>query len=148
MKLLPNEENVLTSNEDKIILTNYRVQMTDSLWGQSFNISIFLEDISSIEVKYRSYPFLILLGVLFVLSGSYLGGQHGGSGAMTGGIVLGLLFFAAWWFTRKRVISISSDGGSSLNFIVTEMSDDTVADFIYKLSLAKNNRVNQLQRTS
>lgn len=54
MKLLPNENKLLTLNEDKIILTNLRIQMTDSVWGQSFSISIFLEDISSIESKYKS----------------------------------------------------------------------------------------------
>jgi hypothetical protein len=146
MKLLPNEEQLLTSNEDKIILTNFRIQMTDKEWGQSFNISIFLEDISSIEVKYRSHIILIVLGIICVLGGFYMGGQHGGSNVMTTGIVLGGIFFAAWWFTRRHIISISSDGGSSLNFLVTGMGEDTITNFIYKLSLAKFNRINQLQK--
>jgi len=148
MKLLPNEEKVLTSNEDKIILTNYRIQMTDSEWGQSFNISIFLEDISSIEVKYKSYIFLLILAVICVLGGFYLASQHGGSSSLIGGLVLGGIFFAIWWFTRKHVISISSDGGSSLSFLVTGMNDEIISDFIYKLSLAKYIRVNQLQKIS
>lgn len=42
MKLRPNEEKLITLKADKIILTNYRIQMTDSALGQSFTISIFL----------------------------------------------------------------------------------------------------------
>ena len=160
MKLLPNEEAVLSSNGDKIILTNYRIQMTDSEWGQSFNISIFLEDISSIEVKYSSHIILIIIGIICVLGGFFMGNAYTahsaeysqgggiGSSAMFTGIIFGGMFFAAWWFTRKHIISISSDGGSSLNFLVTGMSDDTISDFIYKLSFAKNTRVNQLHKAS
>ena len=116
MKLLPNEERLLTSNEEKVIVTNFRIQMTDKEWGQSFNIGIFLEDISSIEVKYSSHIILILIGIICVLGGFYLGGQHGSGEALTIGIVFGGIFFAAWWFTRKHIISISSDGGAALNF--------------------------------
>ena len=73
MKLLPNEEKLITSNEDKIVLTNHRIQMTDSFWGQSFTISIFLEDISSIEIKYKSNILLLILGAICVLGGFYMG---------------------------------------------------------------------------
>ena len=148
MKLLPNEEKVLTSNDDKIILTNYRIQMMDKEWGQAFNISIFLEDISSIEVKYKSHIYLLIIGIICVLAGFYMGGQHSGSNSLIGGLVLGGIFIAIWWFTRSHVISIGSDGGSSLNFLVTGMSEDAINDFTDKLSLAKYNRVNLLQKIS
>ena len=146
MKLLPNEEKLITSNEDKIILTNHRIQMTDSVWGQSFTISIFLEDISSIEMKYKSNILFIILGVICVLGGVYMGGQNGGSESMIGGLVLGGIFFALWWFTRKHIISISSDGGASLNFMVQGMGDEKIANFIHNVSLAKQTRVNQLAK--
>ena len=146
MKLLPNEEKLITSNADKIILTNHRIQMTDSVWGQSFTISIFLEDISSMEIKYKSNILFIILGVICVLGGVYTAGQHGGSEAMIGGLVLGGIFFALWWFTRKHIISISSDGGASLNFMVQGMGKDKIADFIHNVSLAKQTRVNQLHK--
>ncbi len=54
MKLLPNEEKLITSNEDRIILTNFRITKRDEIWGKSYRISIFLEDISSIEVHFKS----------------------------------------------------------------------------------------------
>ncbi len=145
MKLLPNEEKLITSNENKIILTNHRIQMTDSVWGQSFTISIFLEDISSLEIKYKSNIIFIILGVIYLLGGVYMARQ-GGSEAMIGGLVLGGIFFALWWFTRKHIISISSDGGASLNFMVQGMGEDKIADFIHNVSLAKQTRVNQLHK--
>jgi hypothetical protein len=146
MKLLPNEEKLITSNADKIILTNHRIQMTDSVWGQSFTVSIFLEDISSIEIKYKSNILLIILGVICVLGGFYMAGQSRGSEGMIGGLVLGAIFFAIWWFTRKHIISIASDGGASLNFMVQGMGDEKINDFIHNVSLAKQTRVNQLAK--
>lgn len=145
MKLLPNEEKLITSNEDKIILTNHRIQMRDSVLGQSFTVSIFLEDISSIEIKYKSNILLIILSAICVLAGFYMAGQRG-SEDMIGGLVLGGIFFAIWWFTRKHIVSISSDGGASLNFMVQGMGDDKIADFIHNVSLAKQTRVNQLAK--
>ena len=60
------------------------------------------------------------------------------------GLFLGVIFFGIWRFTRKHVVSISSVGGSSLNFEVQGMDDDKIADFVYKVSLAKQTRVNQI----
>jgi hypothetical protein len=148
MKLLPNEEKIVTSNGDKIILTDHRIQMTDRLWGQSYTISIFLEDISSIEIKYRSRILLLVLGVASVLAGFFLAGQHRMNDEMISGLILGAIFFVIWWFTRKHIISISSNGGAKLHFIVQGMSDEKVNDFVYKLSVAKQTRVNQLSNNS
>jgi hypothetical protein len=144
MKLLPNEEMLITSNENKIILTNHRIQMTNSVWGQSFTVSIFLEKISSIEIKYKSNILLIILGAICVLGGFYIAGR-GGEG-MIGGLIFGGFFLAIWWFTRQHIISISSDGGASLNFVMKGMGDEEINDFVHNVSLAKQTRVNQLAK--
>lgn len=88
----------------------------------------------------------IILGAICILGGAYMAGQHGGSETVIGGLVLGGIFFALWWFTRKHIISISSDGGASLNFTVQGMGGDKIADFIHNVSLAKLTRVNQLHK--
>ncbi len=146
MKLLPNEDRLLSSNGDKVILTNYRILMTESVWGQSFSISIFLEDISSIETKYKSNIFLLIIGAICVLVGFY-SATNGGGQAMVIGVVIGGIFFAIWWFTRKHIISISSNGGALLNFMVQGMDDDIINNFVYRVSLAKLTRVNQLHKS-
>lgn len=144
MKLLPNEEKLITSNGEKVILTNHRIQMDDSSWGKSFTISIFLEDISSIEIKYKSNLIFIILGVPFILAGVVLSKI---AGEMFGlGLVIGLILIALWFFSRKHVISISSNGGSVMNFLIKGMSDENVAEFVYNVSQAKQTRVNLLHK--
>lgn len=144
MKLLPNEERLVSSNGDKIILTDHRIQMTDRAWGHSFTISMFLENISSIEIKYRSNTLLLVLGIVITLGGVYMGGQFHGSQPLAVGIALGGSFLLGWWFSRKHVISISSNGGSPLNFEVQGMSEEEINHFVYRVSLAKRERVQRI----
>ena len=54
------------------------------------------------------------------------------------------MFIALWWFSRKHLVSISSNGGKSLNFIVEKMTDDNIEDFVIKVQEAKLKRVNEL----
>lgn len=142
MKLLKDEEKLVTSNADKIILTNYRIHLKDAgELGQSFSISIFLENISSIEVKYKS-NFVLLIIAAICLIGAFLMNSE----MQTAGLVSAAICIVIWWFTRKHIISISSNGGSSLNFEVQGMGEDKISDFIYHISEAKLNRVNQLHK--
>lgn len=141
MKLLPNEEQLLILNDKKIILTNYRIQKTDSGWGQSFSINIFLEDISSIEIKYKNDILFLILGPLIALGGFYFGGI-----AAIGGLFLGAIFIAIWWATRKSVILISSNGGSPISFTTQGMGKDKTKDFVHAILIAKHTRVNQLYK--
>jgi hypothetical protein len=147
MKLLPNEQRLISSNENKVILTDHRIEMTDSVWGQSFTISMFLENISSIEVKYKHKLLVLILACLFVVSGLYLA-QFRSQGPMAGAFFLGALCFVWWWFTRRHVISISPDGGSSLNFEVQGMSSASIDEFICSVATAKQNRIAQLYKLS
>jgi hypothetical protein len=146
MKLLPNEEILVSSNSDKLILTNHRIQLTEKSWGQSFSIGIFIEDISSIEVKYKSNTILLLVGILCVLVGFYMSGKSNGNEEMLGGIFLGGILILIWWLSRKHVVSITSNGGAKLNFMVQGMGDEKISDFVHNVSLAKQTRVNQLAK--
>ena len=138
MKKLTNEETIITSNANKIILTNYRVYMKDKILGQSYSVGIFLENISSIEMKHKQRVIFLILAILNFIGGIYLG-------ELSSAIVGVLIFAAIWWFTRRHVVSISSNGGSSLDFKVTGMSDYQVENFIYELSEAKLERIERLK---
>lgn len=141
MKLLPNEVELLKSNDDAIILTNFRIQMTDKIWGQAFSIIIFLQDISSIETKFKSNILFLVLGAITAIGGFSIGEE-----AEMAGLLLGGIFVAIWWFTRKHIVSISSNGGASLNFMVQGMSSEKINDFIHNVSLAKQNRIIELHK--
>lgn len=145
MKLLQNEEKLITSDEDRMILTNYRITKRDEIWGKSHKISIFLEDISSIEVHFKSNIVFLIIGILLALAGLVMSSQGGGESSI-GGLVIGGIFVAIWWFSRKHIVSIASNGGSSLNILVKGMSDSKIEDFITSVQDAKLNRINQLNK--
>lgn len=142
MKLLQNEDKLISSNADKIVLTNQRIMMKDEIWGKSFKISIFLEDISSIETHYKSYMLFLIIGIILVFAGLAMF-KSGGLMAV-GGLIVGGILIALWWFTRKHLVTISSNGGSHINFVVEQMSDDKIEDFVTDVQEAKLKRVNYL----
>jgi hypothetical protein len=146
MKLLPNEQKLITSNNDKVILTDHRIYMTEKEWGQSYSNSIFLEDVRSIETKYKSYIMFIILGVLFFLASIFFAGQTKSGGLFLFGIIICIVFFGTWMLTRKHVISITSVNGTSLNILVKSMSEDAINNFVYRVSLAKQERLKLLHK--
>jgi hypothetical protein len=146
MKLLPNEQKLITSNKDKVILTDHRIQMTEKEWGESYRISIFLEDISSIETKYKSYIGLVVFGILIILVSIFLAGQLRVPELIIVGLAMGIVLFITWFFSRQHIISIMSGGGSTLNFVTQGMNEDAINDFVYRVSLAKQERLKLLHK--
>lgn len=146
MKLLPNEKKLITSNKDKVILTDHRIQMTENEWGQSYRISIFLEDVVSIETKYKSYIGLVIFGILIILVSIFFAGQFRAPELIIGGLALGIILFITWFFSRQHIISIMSGGGSTLNFVIQGMNEDAISDFVYRVSLAKQERLKLLHK--
>lgn len=141
MEYLDNEDKILSSTNDSLILTNQRIKLTNSKWGESYSIIIFLENISSIEKKYISHIWLIVLGVISALIGIYLGNDYTGKLG-----IVGAIFFALWFFSRQHVLSISSNGGSSLNYSLVGMSENDIDEFLHQISKAKQTRVNELYK--
>ena len=139
MKLLKNEEILISSNENKVVLTDHRISMFDEVWGKSYKISMFLEDISSFETHYKSNIFFLIIGVLLSIVGLLTFAKGG-----LGGIVFGGIFIALWLFSRKHLVTISSKGGKPLNFIVEQMTDDQIEEFVSQVQEAKLKRVNLL----
>jgi hypothetical protein len=146
MRLLPNEEELCIVNDSKFVLSNYRIEMRKKDWGESIMISIFLEDISSIQIKYTSIIAFLILGIFCILAGLYRGMYLDKSGEMIGGLIIGVIFFIIWAISRKHVISIFPNGGSPMIIDISGMSDDKISDLMHKVSLAKQTRVNQLYK--
>jgi hypothetical protein len=147
MELLPNEERLISSNNDKVVLTTHRIQMSDSDAGNSYSIVIFLEDISSIETKYKSSITFMIIGCLAIIGGLFASSRTENTDAIVMGAIVGIIFFILWWFSRKHVISISPNGGKSLTFRAKRMKKGQVQHFLDKLQLAKWKRVNELYKS-
>ena len=94
----------------------------------------------------------MILGILFCLLGVYTiinGGQISRGGAEGLSILLlGIIFIAAWWFTRKYAVSVKPNGGSSLDCLFEATSNNAIQTFLNLLEQAKTDRINQLHSNS
>jgi len=142
--LLSNEEEIVSSNGGKVILTNQRICMNDTDWGQSYSITIFLEDISSVEMRYTSKVVFIILGVVAALLCSYMYFNDNEGNPAGGCLIATIIFFLLYWFTRKQIVSITSNGGKALNFEAASLPEYEVLNFLAKVQEAKLQRVGAL----
>ena len=147
MQLLPNEERLVSSNQDKVVLTNQRINLSDKEWGRSYQITIFLENISSIENLYKSNViFVLLAAVSFLVGIMTLSEVRGDNGTLTFGSFVAAIFFLILWFSsRRHVVTIASNGGGKLNFTVDGMTAGQVEDFIDKVQAAQAKRITDLR---
>ena len=146
MQLLPDEEALVRSNQDKIILTSHRIHQTAKQWGRSYQITIFLENISSTEKVYKSNPLYLALSTLGLVIGMTTYDRAFDEKLAFGAFIAAVVFLLLWVNTRRHVVTISSNGGAKLNFLVEGMADEQVQDFFDKLEAAKAARMNQLFR--
>lgn len=136
--LLFQGEEIISESENKVIsLTTHRIRLNDSSIGSSHLVSIMLDKVSSIEVRYKSWWILLILSILLIIGGLWMGMLNNGE-AMMVGIVVGLLLGLFYVFSRKHVIVISSDGGTSLNFHTKGMKREKIMEFINKIERAKS----------
>jgi hypothetical protein len=90
-------------------------------------------------------PALLVLGCLSVLGGVYVSGQpyHNNTAVW---FLVGIVLIGAWWFTKKHVVSIRSNGGAAMNFEVGQMAAEQVEHFIDKVQGAKNEKSGGVER--
>ena len=134
--LLENEKIITQSGNYVVTLTNKRVRYDDTSAGRSHLVSILLDKVSSIEVHYKSILLLLVLGVIMIIGGVLAGMDKKGD-VMTAGVMLGGLLLAIYFFTRKHVVSISSDGGANIHFKTKGMNRESILKFINQIEEAK-----------
>ena len=144
MHLLSNESVLVRSNDDKIILTNLRIHMTSRKYGRSYQVTIFLEDISSIHNVYKSNTYYLFLAILSFFWGIANSTNRENILGIYGGFILGGVFLSLWLSTRGHQVTFCSKGGSALNFFVDQMNDEQIEDFIHKVEEARLQRLKQL----
>ena len=71
MNLFLNEEFLVRSNNDRILLTTHRIQLTSNDWGSSYRNVLFLDDISSIEKRSSSLFLAFVIGIFLLIGGTY-----------------------------------------------------------------------------
>src|SRR5258706_9299203 len=131
-KLIAGEEVLLKSDNDTLMLTNYRVLFDEKGNGGSKCISISLESVASCGLVTRSRPLLL---VLAGIAGLFVFVQHGP--AVLGPLLIAFAFVAAYFFTRSGVITVSSNGGEGIVVPAKGMDRERNLGFFAALVKAK-----------
>ena len=113
--LFENEEILLRPNNTNVSLTNRLLRKST---GKEYMISMHLESISTIEMQYKSWPLILVLGVLLVLMSIFLGFQN--PKLMPPVLILGPVCIFAYFSSRFHINTISSNGGAKMNIQTRE----------------------------
>lgn len=108
-------------------LTKNEIIQTYSTVGREFFMQIFLKDISSIQLHYKSYPILIVFALISLCACFY--------DYATAGIILFLVFTTIFFITRKYLLVITACGGEQMKECVNSNQD--VKSFINEITEAK-----------
>lgn len=121
------ESVIMDSNDNSVLLTTHRIRYKSNQGSKSHITSIMLKNISSIEIHYKSNQWLFYVGITFLITGIVMSPKTG-LGYI--GLGIGLLMMIIYWFTRRHVVSICSNGGASIDFQTKGMKQSALIDFI------------------
>jgi hypothetical protein len=147
MQLQPDEQTILSTNDDIVVLTTRRISGTFKDWGHAHTTFIYLEDISSIQTIYRSNIILVGLSVLCGVFALFSLSKTGAiEGSFVASLAIGIILLIYWWFTQRRMIIVYPNGGKPLEIAVNDMNEAQINDFLEKLQLAKTQRIHELYK--
>lgn len=107
--LIPGEQIVTSSDNDVLVLTTKRVRYDSVVLGRSNFISITLDAVASCGLITRPFPLPLVLATIAVV-GAFT--QRGD--ATAGLLIVAVVLVVGYFFTRKAVISVASNGGQTI----------------------------------
>ncbi len=130
-KLLLNNEKIIKQSNNRIVtLSNIRVLYSAKKFGEAHVISILLKNISSIEIRYKSYLLLVALAIISIIV-TFISGIN-----FFIGISFSAICIALFLITRKHYLIISSNGGSKIDLQIKGMKTNDVLDFLNQVEQA------------
>jgi hypothetical protein len=149
---LMSAESILTQSDNgHITLTTHRLRYNNEAFSKAKIISIMLENISSIEVNYKSWFLMLVLGVFIGIAGvgmSIVGANEEAYDLQKGGLalfVIAAICIVIYLFSKRHVITVASKGGARISFFTKRIGRGSVIEFIDKIEKAQNERFKQLQ---
>jgi len=132
IEMLPNERVIMSAGKDELTLTSKRVRYHYSEIGRSNFMSITLDSVASCGLIVRTHPVLILLAII-----AFIFGVNQDNEPRL--ILIGLsLFLVVLYFTsRKTLIAIGSNGGSSIEVPIKGVSKANVIVFLEAVERSK-----------
>jgi hypothetical protein len=140
--LLPNESLLGFYFQSKVQLTTHRIRYKQSLYGENFLSSIFLDSISMIQVKSKKQYLILILGLIFFSSSFFLTSEEFELVKyilLIVGIGLIILFF----FSDVTQIIIFSKGMGKIILVPLAISKNQYMEFLNSTELAINNYKNE-----
>ena len=139
---LTNEEVLLNSDDSSITLTTHRIIHKTKDVSQE----IFLKDLVGHEIVYKKEMTFLIIGIiggllLFLFFLKILG-EHGGGNIGLAPILLFFVsatFFICYFKFQKKYLKISGRY-NSLEFSVKNLSQNSLSDFITKISIWSDKR--------
>ena len=155
MNLIPSEKSILTSDNEEVILTNLRVSIQGKSYFGSSRISVFLEDIASIEKAHqfdssilKFVIYTVLFGFAITLVKSFQKEElqtslDFGFIISTIAFFIGILLFL---LSKRKFVRIETYGGEKYIINLQKMSETNIEEFIENLIETKSQRINQLNK--
>ena len=128
--LMQGEYIIKQTNQRNLILTNFRIRLYSELEFQS----MMLEKISMIERIKDDNKFWLVLAILSFGASFYF--ERFGEALFFALLAAGALFLVFYFISKTTLISLVSDGGAKIDFII-KMKDKYVIAFIESIEIAK-----------
>lgn len=130
-----NDETIISeSNDNQILLTNKRIRQLVN--GDDLT-SMMLDKVSVISAYRFHVLILLVVGLILMAMGGLSIATERDQELGIALIFVGLVLAILYWFTRKHVITITSDSGVKLMFRTRGMNQETIFKFINQIEEAK-----------
>jgi hypothetical protein len=144
MKLFDNEKMLKESENRLLLLTTHRIRQKRSRRGNHDTTSIMLEEISSIRLKYRSYPVLWFLAVISLAMAFVCFSQTSSNENGLICIAAGVFIILAFYITRRHYLSVSSSS-AAIELIIEGTNSDEAEKIMDAIEHARND-ISNLRR--
>lgn len=142
--LLQNETVLEAIGINAVILTTHRIRAYGLGAGASSFVSIMLEQVASSSIDLVTKPWMLGCACISFVVALTMATRHDDDWWVP--ILAGIVFIAAYFLTRRVVVSISS-AAASVQFSSSAASEMAVQTFINKLENAKDLRYRLCSRT-
>lgn len=130
--LLENEQIITSAEEQKIVLTSYRIRQQTA--AGSDLVSIMLDNVCTIQVTYHAQPLWLLAAALGLFATFWL--SQVAMGVWLSTLALSIIAVIIFFVSRKHHVRIAASTGS-ISFETKGLNRDAVLTFVNQVEQAR-----------